>query len=238
MNTHGQPMTHDEAVRTMAAERYQLGEMNELERDAFEAHYFECQECAEEVRVGALLNDGARAGWVAAAAAPAATVSPVATKAAATALPTAPLRVAPRVPRWYASPALPWGIAATLAMAIGYQSLRPASPPPSSLQALSPVTLRATARGAEATVPVPRAGVVTFALDVDAQDASAVAYELQGANDRVVAQGQAPAPAGGAPLLLLVARDALLPPGVYRIVVRDAAAGRDLGEYRFASVAQ
>jgi hypothetical protein len=239
MNTHGQPMTHDEAVRTMAAERYQLGEMNELERDAFEAHYFECPECAEEVRVGALLHDGARAGWVAAAA-PGATVSPVATGAASTApaaTATAPLRFAPRAPRWYASPALPWGIAAMLAMAVGYQSLRPASAP-SSLQALSPVTLRATARGAEATVPVPRAGVVTFALDVDAQDASAVAYELHGANDRVVAQGQAPAPAGGAPLLLLVARDALLPPGVYRIVVRDAAAGRDLGEYRFTSVAQ
>jgi anti-sigma factor RsiW len=221
----GSAMTHDEAVRTLAAERYHLAEMSDAERDAFEAHYFECQQCAHDVHAGALLQDGARAGWAAQTAAPAA---------------APPIRFAPRTPRrWYASPVLPWGLAATLAIAVGYQSLRPASTPAaSSLRALTPVTLRATARGAESIVPVPREGPVTFALDVDPQDAGALTYELHGPGDRVVAQGQAAPPAGGAPLLLLVGRDDLLPPGPYRIVVRDAAAGRDLGEYRFSSAAQ
>jgi hypothetical protein len=100
------------------------------------------------------------------------------------------------------------------------------------------VTLRATARGAESVVRVPRDGAVTFALDVDPEDAAAITYELHGANDRVVAQGQAAPPTGGSPLLLLVAREYLLPPGPYRIVVRDATAGRDLGEYRFTSAAE
>jgi hypothetical protein len=223
-------MTHDEAVATMAAERYQLGELDDAERDAFEAHFFDCEPCAEDVRLGAFLQDGVGAGWVAPAAAPTVSTPPIA----------APLRFAPRpTRRWYASPILPWGLAATLAIATGYQTLRPASTPASSsLQALSPVTLRATARGAAAVVQVPREGPVTFALDVDPGDAAAVSYELHGGDDRVVARGQAAPPTGGSPLLLLVARDRLLPPGSYRIVVRDAAAGRDLGEYRFTSAAE
>lgn len=229
MTAPGQEMTHDEAVSTMAAERYHLGEMGDAERDAFEAHYFDCQECAEEVRTGALLQDGAGAGWVAPAAVP-----PSTTHAAAP-----PSGFAPRTPRrWYASPVLPWGLAATLAIAVGYQSLRPSSTPASALQALSPVTLRATARGAESMVQVPGEGAVTFALDVDPQDAAALAYDLYGANDQVVAHGEAAVPTGGAPLLLLVAREYLLPPGAHRIVIRDAAAGRDLGEYRFTSAVQ
>lgn len=234
MITPGQAMTHDEAVSTMAAERYHLGEMGEAERDAFEAHYFECAPCAEAVHLGALLQDAAHRGWTAPAAAPASTTDSVPAPRAA----APPLRFTPRPSRWYASPVLPWAIAATLAIAAGYQSLRPGSGPSSSLQALSPVTLRATARGAESTVRIPAEGGVTFALDVDAQDAGTLAYELHGPGDRVVAQGQTAAPAGGAPLLLLVPRSSLLPAGTYRIVVRDAAAGRDLGEYRFTSAAQ
>lgn len=44
-------MDHSQAMSTHAAERYALGEMDEAERDAFEAHFFECPECAEEVKV-------------------------------------------------------------------------------------------------------------------------------------------------------------------------------------------
>ena len=58
-------MDHQEAVNTLASERYQLGEMSERERDAFEEHYFSCAICAESVRVGALIEGGARAGLIA-----------------------------------------------------------------------------------------------------------------------------------------------------------------------------
>jgi Putative zinc-finger len=48
-------MDHSEAVRLMATERYLLGEMSPETRDAFEEHFFECQECAFDVRAGAAL---------------------------------------------------------------------------------------------------------------------------------------------------------------------------------------
>jgi anti-sigma factor RsiW len=48
-------MDHREAVRTMAAEKYLLDEFGPEERDAFEEHFFSCDECAEDVRAGAAL---------------------------------------------------------------------------------------------------------------------------------------------------------------------------------------
>lgn len=44
------PMDHSEAVEMMATERYLLGELSAEQREAFEAHYFECYECALDVR--------------------------------------------------------------------------------------------------------------------------------------------------------------------------------------------
>lgn len=43
---------HQQALEKMMAERYLLGELSSVERDAFEAHLFECAECFEQVRAG------------------------------------------------------------------------------------------------------------------------------------------------------------------------------------------
>ena len=40
---------HDTAIRTRAVERYFLQEMNDAEAEAFEAHYFDCRSCAQDV---------------------------------------------------------------------------------------------------------------------------------------------------------------------------------------------
>lgn len=45
-------MTHDEAVKTLATERYLLREMNDEQRRAFEEHYLACAECFEAVMLG------------------------------------------------------------------------------------------------------------------------------------------------------------------------------------------
>jgi hypothetical protein len=48
-------MDHSEAIRLMAAEKYLLGELAPDSREQFEEHFFECQECALDVRAGAAL---------------------------------------------------------------------------------------------------------------------------------------------------------------------------------------
>lgn len=45
-------MDHDFAVKNHMIERYLLEELTDTERDAFEEHYFDCSECAEELRYG------------------------------------------------------------------------------------------------------------------------------------------------------------------------------------------
>lgn len=46
-------MSHDEAVRSFAVEKYLLEELSVKSRDEFEEHLFDCQECALDLRVGA-----------------------------------------------------------------------------------------------------------------------------------------------------------------------------------------
>ena len=53
-------MNHDEAVQLQAATKYVLGELPPVERDSFEEHYFDCQECAMEVKAAAAFVDVGR----------------------------------------------------------------------------------------------------------------------------------------------------------------------------------
>ena len=54
-------MHHQNALATKASERYLLGEMDEPERFEFEAHYFDCPACAEDVRTGVAMARGIKA---------------------------------------------------------------------------------------------------------------------------------------------------------------------------------
>jgi len=53
-------MDHADATLTGAAERYVLGEMEEQERERYEAHFFGCAACADEVRAAARFVENAR----------------------------------------------------------------------------------------------------------------------------------------------------------------------------------
>lgn len=53
-------MDHSDAVRLMATEQYVLGELSSEMRDAFEEHFFDCQECALDVRATAAFIDEAK----------------------------------------------------------------------------------------------------------------------------------------------------------------------------------
>ena len=53
-------MDHQQAVAGALTERYLLDELDEAEREAFEAHFFECEACAEDLKAGAAVVDGVR----------------------------------------------------------------------------------------------------------------------------------------------------------------------------------
>ena len=53
-------MDHNEAIRLQAAAKYVLGELPQDLRDAYEEHYFDCSECALDVRAAAVFSDNAR----------------------------------------------------------------------------------------------------------------------------------------------------------------------------------
>lgn len=200
-------MTHSEAVNNQASERYLLGEMTDAERLEFEDHFFGCAECADDVRVGGLMADGVRAGLVRS-----------------------------QTPRWNASVAVPYALAAGLALVAGYQALVPRANAPrdGGTLALSPTTLRPATRGEEPVVRTGAGGAVALAVDLrDAADDGGLRYELRQADGAVLASGDAQAPPAGAPLLLFVPGGVVHVSGRYRLTIRSASAGAAASEYRF-----
>jgi Putative zinc-finger len=53
-------MNHFESTESRAVEKYLLGEMSPVERDAFEEHFFDCPECAADLRATASFLDTAK----------------------------------------------------------------------------------------------------------------------------------------------------------------------------------
>jgi hypothetical protein len=53
-------MDHAQAIQTQAAEKYLLGELSAAEQDEFAEHFFDCEECAKDVRLTALFVDTAK----------------------------------------------------------------------------------------------------------------------------------------------------------------------------------
>lgn len=217
-------MTHADAVTTLATERYLLDEMTERERDAFEAHYFECAECADDVTAASQMREGVKHGLV--------ERRKVIRPTFALAQERPPLVV--KTP-WYRSAALPWAVAATLAVAVGYQSTPDRGPreAPATGAALTPTVLRPASRGA---IPVVSGagGHVALALDVDVTGSAAVRYALLTDDGRTLLAGTSAAPAVGSPLLLVLPTFTLTPERTYTLSVRDAAQpDRALGDYTF-----
>jgi hypothetical protein len=54
-------MEHKEAVQLQAAEKYVLGELTGAQRDEYEEHYFDCVECALDVKAAAAFVETGRA---------------------------------------------------------------------------------------------------------------------------------------------------------------------------------
>ncbi|HET9995001.1 MAG TPA: hypothetical protein VFQ18_06310 [Candidatus Acidoferrum sp.] len=53
-------MDHNEAVQLQAAVKYVLGELSQNQREAYEEHYFDCCECAVDLKAAAAFVDTSR----------------------------------------------------------------------------------------------------------------------------------------------------------------------------------
>lgn len=213
-------ISHKEAVDSLASERYLLDDMSELERHRFEEHYFDCMECAEAVREGAAMREAAGLA---------------ATEPRRLPGPAVPLRISTGR-AWFRPAALvPLAAAATFALIAGYQSMVviPGLREGFGAQAIVPVVLRPATRGSEPTIVIsPGAAFVSLEPELTATPAAAsLTYRVRNdAGD--VLSGQAPRPAPGARLVLLLPAPAMKQAGLYTLTVHDGPAdGPLLGEY-------
>jgi hypothetical protein len=201
-------MDHRAATETFAADRYLLGEMSADEREAFEEHFFDCAQCAEEVRAGALLEDGVRGGLLVA---------------------SVPARASRA---WWPAIAAPWAVAATLAIVAGYEFVHTRS----TVQpiVLAPTTLRPATRGDAAVVTLGPGGAVTLAVPLAGPGDGPVRYELFRGDARLAA-GEAPAPLPGVPFLLMIPSGLLNRGDECLLRVKNvASADLTAEEYRFS----
>jgi hypothetical protein len=218
-----EPMTHHDAVASMAPERYVLEEMSGEERERFEAHFFDCAECADDLRTADRLRQEIRASG--------GRMSPAQAVGG-------PPTVVPMRRSWRSAAVLPWAAAASLALVAGYQSFvtLPALRQRAGPQALTPVALRGATRGADVIVPIaPGQTFVMLAADIMVEaDARQVRFELLGPDRVALTSGLASTPLSGAPLVLLVPADRFAAQGAHALIVRDASRPEDvLGEFTF-----
>ena len=210
-------MTHQQAVQSMAAERYLLDEMSELERHRFEEHYFDCVDCAEEVRIGGVVREEVRAAGP-----------------SVPAIQPRSLRIVPARARNLFTVVMPWAAAAALALFAGYQALVlvPDLRSMATAQAISPVMLRQASRGDAPMIPVQDSGSwLPLMPDFDTRGVTgSIPWKVRRADGTEIVSNTAKPPAAGQPLVLLVPAQDVRQPGEYVLIIET---GGTPEEYRF-----
>jgi len=218
-------MDHHKAVESKASERYLLGEMSELERFQFEAHYFDCAACADDVCTGTALARGIKAVCAEDAA-----LRPR-------------VRVVSESPRtgWFSWLSFPVLAPSAAALALGcvavYQGfvLMPGMRLAGSPQALSPIVLRAEARGEEQVIEIKGDQPLSaLSLDVNAAaPGAALRYEVDGPGGGSRFTGSTKAPPVATPLLVTLPNSDIRQAGNWVLILRDPQ-GAELARYPFS----
>ncbi len=211
--SEGRRMNHESAVKEYAVERYLLEEMAPAERDAFEEHYFECVECAYEVRAASVFFENLKV-----------------VGAENPELARAPRRDWFGWLRWQVlQPAL----GALCLVILGYQSLvvipslkRAAAP-----RAVTAHLLRSETRGEPAIVATEENTpfILTFAPDQGSRLSSYQAEVRRDSGEQVLSFPIS-APPENEPFQVLIPGN--LDPGVYTLSIHGQ--GQEVGRYLFA----
>jgi hypothetical protein len=224
-------MDHQQAVSQGAVERYLLGELSSLESEEFETHFFGCNQCAHELRAGAVFEENARAVFLEEIVSTADARTPQLKQEHAA------------LSWWNRLWPQPWSLAPALAAVgllclVGYQALvvvpglreqlRQAQAP----QATASYVLQPLARGDERTTEVPK-GYRAYELVIDkAWEKSYAEYVCIFEDEAGAARlsVRVPAPAPNKPLQILMSRDQI-PSGRYKVVVHGDETGAELDRF-------
>lgn len=213
-------MTHEQAVESMAAERYVLDEMPEIERYRFEEHFFECTDCAETMRLWHDLRANAKDLFESTPAAAAPVEAP-----AASATPRFSLRLV-----------MPYAAAAVLAVALVQQTWLSNEAVPAG-QAVAPVVLRAATRGELPIVTLPEGNaLVALAVDIDAgAPGEPLSYALTGEDGGKILESASVIPPTGTSFLVVIPAERLRTGRQFVLTITTAAASR---EFRFTTASR
>jgi hypothetical protein len=220
-------MNHADAVTMGAVERYQLGELNEMEIEEFEAHFFDCAHCADELRAAAIFEENAKAVFL-----------EESRSSAGAGVPKAKFEEAR--PSWWAlfwrNPwsAVPALAAVAMLCVVVYQQriMKQALAP----QAMASYVLPALSRGDDRVLEVPK-GNTFYALYMDQTWPGSYSEYLVSVHDEngtTPLSVHIPAPPPGKEIQILMSRNQL-PSGRYKVIVRNVnAAGKpetELAQY-------
>lgn len=214
-------MNHSEAIQEMATERYLLDELSPELRDAFEEHFFDCPECALDLRAAAAFVEEAKVQL------PGLTQMPTAKPAAKAARPAAVKKP------WYGifetmflRPAFAAPAFAALLAVVGYQNLvtYPALRAEASQPYLAPTVFLhsgSRAAGTPTVVEVDRRQGAALLVDPPQQKGYALfLYELRDAQGTLADSLTVPAEEAGAESTMSFGiRSAGLRNGAYTLVV-------------------
>ena len=207
-------MEHDEAIRSHAAERYAAHELSPAEQDAFEGHFFDCQECADEVRFELTFTANVRA---------------VSREQRAQ---RQPAPEPPRASSWAKwrgwlrpRPALAFSFAANFVLAAGFgYVVLTGTHESAGPRFTQPYFAPGPTHGAGDVHAIP-AGETSYIVRFPAPSAASqsYSYEVLDANGKRESSGSLPAPASGEDSLYLQIPLDSLPAGVHALVVRGGS---------------
>lgn len=187
---------HQQAIRTLAAERYMLGQMTDGEREAFEEHYFNCRFCVEDVKGIDVMSRAVR---------------------------QQPKQQPVR--KWRPMTVAPWAVAASLAGALALQPilLRTAMQV-AEVPDVSPVILTSVTRSVAATTKLPagRRILQYFEIVHDPQYTH-YRWELRADEAKSLASGTVPPERTTDPIPLELGP---LPAGLYELVIEGVRKNR------------
>jgi len=187
-------MEHNEAVQQMATEKYLLGELSPELRDAFEEHFFDCPECALDLRSATVFLEEAKVQL------PELT-GPLSVPSGSRPVPGKPAaEKADKKDKWWFSlwrPAFAAPVFAALLLVIGYQNMvtYPALRMAANEPLLAPtVYLHSGARsGGGVEVDVDRKHGIALTVDKPQQPGyTSYIFELNDPQGKLVAKAAAP----------------------------------------------